>query len=85
MSHKLLAPYRPGRQCEIGPFVVDYVFKRHGLIVELEPRDRTAASRSGARTAFLNEMGYSVLSVARRELHSRPQRVLAQIVAALRR
>ncbi len=72
----------PPRQCEIGPFIVDYVFQQQALIVELEPAPRDA-TRAQARAAFLREMGYSVLVLSRRELLTRPHRALQQIRAAL--
>jgi very-short-patch-repair endonuclease len=80
---KTLLPYRPARQAEIGPFVVEYVFRVHSLIVELEPPEPAAAARAQARASFLNELGYSVLLISRREARLRPDRVLAQIKAAL--
>ena len=79
-----LLPYRPARQCEIGPFVVEYVFRRHSLVVELEPAEPSGAARAQARAAFLNELGYRVLLVSRRTVRIHPQRVLAQIEALLR-
>ena len=84
IQSSLLLPHRAAHRCEIGPFIVDYVFRRQSLVVELEPRDEVEAVRAQARAAFLNEMGYSVLSISRRELRAHPRRVLAQIKAALR-
>jgi very-short-patch-repair endonuclease len=84
IQSNLLLPHRAARGCEIGPFIVEYVFRRRSLVVELEPRDEVEAVRAHARAAFLNEMGYSVLSISRRELRAHPRRVLAQIKAALR-
>jgi very-short-patch-repair endonuclease len=84
IQSNLLLPHRAARGCEIGPFIVEYVFRRQSLVVELEPRDEVEAVRAQARAAFLNEMGYSVLSISRRELRAHPRRVLAQIKTALR-
>jgi very-short-patch-repair endonuclease len=79
-----LSPHRVAHRCEIGPFIVDYVFRRQSLVIELEPRSEAEKLRAQTRAAFLNEMGYSVLSISRRELRAHPHRVLAQIRAALR-
>jgi very-short-patch-repair endonuclease len=80
----LLSPHRATHQYEIGPFVVDYVFKDRSLVVELEPQDAAALPRARARAVLLNELGYGVLLVSRREVRLRPRQVLAQIKSALR-
>jgi very-short-patch-repair endonuclease len=79
-----LLPHRAARRCEIGPFIVEYVFRRQSLVVEFEPRNEADAVRAQARGAFLCEMGYSVLSISRREVRTHPRRVLERIKAALR-
>jgi len=79
-----LLPFRPVRQCEIGPFVVEYAFREHGLIVELEPPELSALPRAQARAAFLQGMGYRVLLLPRRQVRHEPQRVLEQIRLVLR-
>ncbi len=84
IQSKALQPYRAAHHCAVGPFVVDYVFQPQSLIVELEPLDQAGTARSQGRTAFLNQMGYSVLCISRRELRAQPQRVMEQIRAALR-
>ena len=79
-----LFPHRALRRCEIGPYIVEYVFRAQSLVVELEPRGEAEALRAQARAAFLNGMGYRVLSISRRELRTHPRRVLEQLKAALR-
>jgi very-short-patch-repair endonuclease len=78
-----LAAHRVARHCEIGPFVVDYVFSSRSLIVELEPPDEAALPRAQARAALLNGLGYRVLLLSRREVRRQPQRALERIKAAL--
>jgi very-short-patch-repair endonuclease len=79
-----LTPYRAARYCEIGPFVVDYVYKERSLIVELEPPDEAAWPRTQARISLLNSLGYRVLLLSRREVRRAPRQTLERIKAALR-
>ena len=81
---RTLLPHRPVRQCGIGPFVVEYVFRSRSLVVELEPIEPGAAARSAARQALLAELGFTVMLIPRREVRLQPQRVLDRIRAALR-
>jgi very-short-patch-repair endonuclease len=78
LQARILRQYRFARQCEIGPFVVDYVCCEHSLVVELRDKNHLEA-----RSAFLAGMGYTVIYVTARELKSEPQRLLARIQAAL--
>jgi very-short-patch-repair endonuclease len=80
---KTLARHRPAHRCEVGPFVVEYLFRDRGLIVELEPAE-LADAKARARIAFLNELGYRVLTISRRRVRLQPDRVLDEIRAALR-
>ena len=75
------------RQREIGPFLIDHLFAERAVIVDLAPSsvdaDTAVARRYEARLKFLNGMGYTVFSVAPKELLCRPQRVLARLRAVL--
>lgn len=78
------------RHCEIGPFVVEFLFREASLVVELLPPkarsdDSPAGRRQAARVKFLGDMGYAVLAIDARELACQPQRVLARLLGALRR
>lgn len=64
------------RHCEIGPYVVEYLFAEQSLVVELAPSD--------ARLKFLTDMGYDVLAIDRRELARHPRRVLGRLRKALK-
>ena len=77
-----LTAHRAARFCEIGPFVVDYVYKEHSLIVELEPLGE-AGPRTQARISLLNSLGYRVLLLSRREVRRAPRKTLERIKAAL--
>jgi very-short-patch-repair endonuclease len=65
----LLEPWRANgwhwrRQAPVGPYVVDFVCKRIGLVVEIDGDSHytEAGQRHDARrTAYLGERGYSVL------------------------
>lgn len=82
---KSLRPHRFVRNSEVGPFLVDHVCHEQALVVELSRGLREESElRRRARVAFLNELGYSVLQVSRQEVLAHPDRVLAQVRAALR-
>ena len=87
LSARELRAHTLSRQCEIGPFLIDYVFTERSLIVELargalasEPK---AQSRFEARAQFLNHMGYVVHAISPQEILRQPQRVLAKLCVAL--
>lgn len=77
LASRELRSFTLSRHCEIGPFVVEHLFPKQSLIVELA-RDSTAA-----RVKFFNDMGYVVLSLDPRELVRHPRRALARLQAAL--
>jgi very-short-patch-repair endonuclease len=82
---KSLRPHQFVRNGEVGPFVVDHVCHAQALVVELSRGQREENEpRRRARVAFLNELGYSVLQLSRQEVVAHPDRVLAQVRAALR-
>lgn len=76
LAARELREFPLSRHCEIGPFVVAYLFAEQALVVELAP--------AAARLKFLTEMGYAVLAVDPTELVRHPRRVLARLHAALR-
>lgn len=77
------------RHCEIGPFVVEFLFPEQSLIVELMSSapfadDSPAARRQVARAKFLSNMGYAMFGIDARELARQPRRVLARLLKELR-
>ena len=85
------------RHCEIGPFVVEFLYPEQSLIVELVPPavlarelapemadDSPAARRQVARAKFLGNMGYAVFGIDPRQLAGHPRRVLARLLTELR-
>lgn len=84
LGSRELRGYTLSRSCELGPFLVDYLFIERSLIVELAPASPLSA-RDEARIKFLNDMGYVVWGVSPRELLRNPQRVLARLRTALER
>jgi very-short-patch-repair endonuclease len=65
----LLEPWRANgwhwrRQAPVGPYVVDFVCKRIGLVVEIDGDSHyteVGQRHDAKRTAYLGECGYSVL------------------------
>ncbi|MDY6949697.1 MAG: DUF559 domain-containing protein [Pseudomonadota bacterium] len=89
LAARELRNFRLTRHCEIGPFVVEFLFTRQSLIVELMPSaaladDSSAARRQAARAKFLSDMGYGVFGIDPRELVREPRRVLARLLKELR-
>lgn len=87
LSARELRAHALSRQCELGPFLVDYVFPERSLIVELLPTapaaDPKAQSRFEARSQFLGHLGYVVHGISPQEILRQPQRVLAKLCVAL--
>jgi very-short-patch-repair endonuclease len=85
LQSKSLRPHVFVRSSEVGPFIVDHVCHAQALVVELS-RGRLEESepRRRARIDFINELGYRVLQVTRQDVLNHPDRVLAQVRAALR-
>lgn len=85
LASRELRGYTLSRQCELGPYLVDYLFIERSLIVELAPEvgPSPVAARHTARLRFLNDMGYVVWGVSPRELLRYPDRVLTRLRTAL--
>lgn len=84
LASRALRTHALSRQCEVGPFLIDYVFPRRSLIVELLPgAELQSDPRYQARCRFLNDMGYVIYGVSPHEVVRQPQRVLAKLCAAL--
>src|SRR5262245_13238410 len=84
LQSRLLRAHALTRNCEIGPFVADYVFSEASLVVELRSAAELADRHIGARDAFLRNMGYRVLCVSGGEVLAHPRRVLGRIRALLK-
>jgi very-short-patch-repair endonuclease len=82
LESRSLHPHRFQVRCEIGPFVVTHVCRERSLVVELLAQTELR-ERQQQRTAFLAELGYTVLQVCPRELRRQPRRVLRRVRAAL--
>ncbi len=79
--------FHPRRQVPIGPYIVDFAFLRHRLVVEIDGGqhgyDRREA-RDRVRDARLAEAGYRVLRFWNHEIDRSRQVVLDTIGEALR-
>ena len=85
LGSRELRGYTLSRHCELGPFLVDYLFIERSLIVELAPEvgPSPITARHAARLKFFNDMGYVVWGVSPRELLRHPDRVLARLRTTL--
>ena len=86
LASRELRAHTLSRHCELGPFLIDYLFVERSLIVELVPDvPSSPTSRQEARAKFLNDLGYVVWTISPRELLRHPERVLARLRLALER
>jgi len=87
LASRELRAHALSRNCEVGPFLIDYLFPEKSLIIELAPAllsdDSSANGRYQARLKFLGDMGYTVFAVAPQEIVRQPQRTLAKLRALL--
>jgi very-short-patch-repair endonuclease len=75
--------YKFVRQVPLGPFVVDFVCREKGLIVELDGSQHADSPTDLARTAWLNGHGYAVLRFWNHEVLAERRAVLDTILACL--
>ena len=73
----------------VGPYVVDFAWPQHGVLVETDGWAthgyRAAFERDRARDAHLSALGYVVLRFTWRQVSAEPMHVAATIAAALSR
>ena len=75
------------RQEPLGPFFADFVCLEKMLVVELDGvthAGRNGEGRDAERTAWLNSRGYRVIRFGNNEVAADLDRVVAQIMAAVR-
>jgi very-short-patch-repair endonuclease len=87
LSSRELRAHPLSRNCEVGPFLIDYLFPQKSLIIELAPAllsdEPSPSGRQQARLKFLGDMGYTVFAITPREILRDPQRTLAKVRAVL--
>ena len=69
------------RQQPIGPFVVDFVCKRHRLIIEIDGSQHFESRYDAARTRWLEERGYTVMRFWNNEVLGHLEMVTSTIAA----
>jgi very-short-patch-repair endonuclease len=69
------------RQQPIGPFIVDFVCKRHRLIVEIDGSQHFESRYDAARTRWLEDAGYTVIRFWNNEVLGNLEMVTATIAA----
>lgn len=83
LQSQSLHPYQFVRHACIGPFVVEHVCRERSVIIEVHRGETIAGVRLRARLDFFQTLGFKVVLVKRGDILSRPQQVLAQVLAAL--
>lgn len=78
-----LRTFRFDPNCEVGPFIVDFLCRERSLIVELRVELQRSTAGHDARTTFLTGMGYVVVQVSQQELRSSPGKVVRRLCKAL--
>jgi very-short-patch-repair endonuclease len=71
------------RQIPLGPYVVDFLCREHGLVVELDGTQHAESVHDIIRTRWLNAEGYGVLRFWNHEVFLERLAVLETIVAVL--
>jgi very-short-patch-repair endonuclease len=77
----------PRTNVPLGPYVVDFLWPDHRLVVEVDGfafhSSRAAFERDRARDADLQARGYRVIRITWRQLQREPHAVVARLAAAL--
>jgi very-short-patch-repair endonuclease len=71
------------RQVPIGRYVVDFLCLRHRLIVETDGPHHEDSLHDQERDAWLRGQGFRVLRFVNKDIEDWPERVLADIAAAV--
>ncbi|SMF02741.1 Very-short-patch-repair endonuclease [Xaviernesmea oryzae] len=71
------------RQVPLGPYIVDFLCREHGLIVEVDGSQHADNAYDRRRTDWLNAQGYAVLRFWNHEISHERRSVLETILAAL--
>nr|WP_314259117.1 DUF559 domain-containing protein [uncultured Devosia sp.] len=87
----LILPFRENgchfrRQAPIGPFIVDFVCKRLGVIFEIDGDTHYldgAAEKDAARTAYLAQRGYRVVRFTNDEVLRQSEGVYLELMQLL--
>ena len=75
--------YKFWRQVPLGPYIADFLCRKHRLIVEVDGFPHADSIQDDRRTAWLNNEGYSVLRFWNQEISRQRLSVLETILAAL--
>jgi very-short-patch-repair endonuclease len=81
LRNRQLGDLKFRRQVPIGPYIADFVCLRHRLIVEADGYWHDADA-DAKRDGWLYRQGFRVLRFANAEITSKPNEVLAAIMAA---
>jgi very-short-patch-repair endonuclease len=71
------------RQAPIGPYIVDFICFKHGLIIELDGGQHAQSESDRRRDTWLNNEGYRVLRFWNDDVMKRTDTVMAEISNAL--
>ena len=74
------------RQYSVGPFILDFYCPQQSLAIELDGPEHASPARrerDTRRTAYLNDIGITVIRFWNDELLENPNRVIDAILAAL--
>lgn len=86
LRKRSLGGFKFSRQMRIGPYIVDFVCREKGLIVEVDGAthgEDHEVAYDARRTAFLEAEGYRVLRISNHGVYAERDGVLHGILAAL--
>ncbi|SIQ19220.1 Very-short-patch-repair endonuclease [Rhizobium sp. RU35A] len=75
--------YKFARQIPLGPYVVDFLCREKGLVVELDGSQHAESLHDIVRTRWLNNQGYAVIRFWNHEVLRERLAVLETILAVL--
>ncbi len=75
--------YKFARQVPLGPYIVDFLCRKHDLVVEVDGAQHADNAYDRLRTDWLNTQGYSVVRFWNHEISRERRSVLETILAAL--
>ncbi|WP_423228325.1 endonuclease domain-containing protein [Rhizobium tumorigenes] len=83
LRNRRLNGHKFARQIPLGPYVVDFLSRETGLIVEVDGVQHAEMQSDTRRTRWLNQHGYSVIRFWNQEVLRERRAVLDTILAAL--
>ena len=83
LRNRRLNGYKFSRQIPLGPYIVDFLCREQGLVVEIDGSQHAQSRSDALRTHWLNAKGYAVIRFWNEEILKERRAVLETILAVL--